>query len=110
MSRTTKRRGRPKGTKNVKTIVRSIAQERHKVKEGDQTRRLTTVELLFRLVMAEAMKGDLRAEKWLDRFLARQNPPSENLGYILVPEPCSKEELLKRMHIRNALRKQPTGE
>jgi len=68
------RRGRPKGSKNIRTIVRNIAQEKHSIKEGEETIELTTVELLFRMLAIKAMNGDIRADKFVDRFLDRQSP------------------------------------
>jgi hypothetical protein len=102
-----KRRGRPKGSRNVKTIVQAIAREKHTVREGDETIQLTTVELVFRLLLAEAMKGNIQAEKRLDRFLGRQRSSSENLAYFIVPEPLSPDEFERRMKIYNSLRKNP---
>jgi hypothetical protein len=102
-----KRRGRPKGSRNVKTIVQAIAREKHTVREGDETIQLTTVELVFRLLLAQAMKGNIQAEKRLDRFLGRQRSSSENLAYFIVPEPLSPDEFERRMKIYNSLRKNP---
>jgi hypothetical protein len=102
-----KRRGRPKGSRNVKTIVQAIAREKHTVREGDETIQLTTVELVFRLLLAQAMKGNIQAEKRLDRFLGRQRSSSENLAYFIVPEPLSPDEFERRMKIYNSFRKNP---
>ena len=70
------RRGRPKGSKNVTTIVSNIAQEKHRIREGDETIELTTVALLFRVLAIKAMNGDTRADRFIDRFLDRQSPPA----------------------------------
>jgi Family of unknown function (DUF5681) len=102
-----KRRGRPKGSRNVKTIVQAIAREKHTVREGDETIQLTTVELVFRLLLAQAMKGNIQAEKRLDRLQERQRSSSENLAYFIVPEPLSPDEFERRTKIRNSLRTNP---
>jgi hypothetical protein len=102
-----KRRGRPKGSRNVKTIVQAIAREKHTVREGDETIQLTTVELVFRLLLAQAMKGNIQAEKRLDRFLGRQRPPTEGRALLIVPEALSPDEFERRMKIYNSFRKNP---
>jgi len=101
------RRGRPKGSKNVKTIVSNIAQEKHSIKEGEATIELTTVELLFRMLAVKAMNGDIRADKFIDRFLDRQSPPSGGGGYLLAPEMPSEEEWVDRAEKLNSLLESP---
>ena len=103
------RRGRPKGSQNVKTIVRKIAQEKHSIRDGDETIELTTVELLFRMLAIKAMNGDIRADKHIDRFLDRQSPPSGGGGYLVVPDTMSDEEWAEREQKLNTLRKSPKG-
>ncbi len=101
------RRGRAKGSKNVKTIVRNIAQEKHAIKEGEATIELTTVELLFRMLTIKAMNGDIRADKFIDRFLDRQSPPSGGGGYLLAPELQSVEEWVEQAEKLNSLLESP---
>ena len=54
-------RGRPRGSRNVKTIVQEFARERHNVKEGGRRRSVTTLELLLRLLIGMSLTGDVRA-------------------------------------------------
>ena len=103
------RRGRPKGSKNVKTILRALAHEKHTIREGDQTLTLTTVDLLFRMLAIKAMQGDIQANKFMDRFLDRQSPPSDNAGYLVVPEVMSLEEFAVRAHKLNSLAQPPVS-
>ncbi len=93
----------------MKTVVQAIARERHTVREGDETIQLATVELVFRLLLAEAMKGNIQAEKWLDCFLERQRPPTDDRALLIVPEALSLEEIERQMKIRNSLSKPPPG-
>jgi Family of unknown function (DUF5681) len=102
-----KRRGRPKGSRNAKTIVQAIAREKHTVREGDETIQLTTVELVLRLFLAEAMKGNIQAEKRLDRLQERQRPPAGSRALLIVTEALSIDEIERRTKIRNSLRKNP---
>jgi hypothetical protein len=104
-----KRRGRPKGAKNVKTILRALAHEKHTIREADETLTLTTVDLLFRMLAIKAMQGDIQANKFMDRFLERQSPPSDNAGYLVVPEDMSLEEFAVRADKLNSLAKPPVS-
>ena len=103
------RHGRPKGTPNVKTIVRRIAREKHKVMEGGRPRRLTTVELLLRLQRNKAMTGNIQAERYLDRWRDRLSPSSDETGYLLAPEDVPLEEFIRRQERLNTLRRPPKG-
>ena len=104
-----KRRGRPKGAKNVKTILRALAHEKHTIREADETLTLTTVDLLFRMLAIKAMQGDIQANKFMDRFLERQSPPSNNAGYLVVPEDMSLEEFAVRADKLNRLAQPPVS-
>lgn len=101
------RRGRPKGSKNVKTILRDIAQEKHTIWEGDRYVTLTTVDLLLHVVKIKAMNGDIQADKLIDRYLDRQTPPSDIGGCLVVPEPMSVVEFAKRLDKENSLATPP---
>lgn len=95
-------RGRPKGSRNVKTIVREFALEKHKVKKGGKTVHLTTVELLLEFLLRKALDGDVQAARKADRLLGRYTSiASENVGYMLAPEILSQEEALRRGNIEN---------
>ena len=100
-------RGRPKGTRNTKTIVQQIAREKHRVKEGGRPRQITTVELLVRRLLAKAMAGDIKAEKYLERVRDRVAPANDETGYILAPEDMSAEDWIERQERLNQLRTAP---
>jgi hypothetical protein len=95
-------RGRPKGSKNVKTIVRKFALEKHKVKEGGKTLHLTTVELLLRILFSKAMDGNVQAARMVDRLCGQYTSiASEDVGYILLPEVFSEAEAIREGNIAN---------
>ena len=102
-------RGRPRGSRNVKTIVQEFARERHKVKEGGRRRSVTTIELLLRLLVGMSLNGDVRASKLLDRLRDQYDPNTEELGYIVVPEGLPAEDWIRREKIRNEFRRPPPG-
>ncbi|NMJ44434.1 hypothetical protein GWK16_24530 [Roseomonas sp. JC162] len=90
-----RRGGRPKGAENGKTILQRIAQERHPVVEADRRLRPTTVDLLLRILMRNAMSGDLAAVRLLDQFRERYQPVSDGGGYLVMHGyPGTKEEWL----------------
>ncbi len=68
-------RGRPKGAKNRKTIVRDELQSELRVNEGGKTRKITKLDFIVKNTINEAMKGDHKARmevlKWAqqDRLL-----------------------------------------
>lgn len=93
----------------MKTILRSLAHEKHTIREADETLTLTTVDLLFRMLAIKAMQGDIQANKFMDRFLERQSPPSDNAGYLVVPDDMSLEEFAVRADKLNSLAKPPVS-
>jgi len=97
-------RGRPRGSKNRKTIVRQIAEEMHTVAEDGQRRRRSTLELMLLALRNRSLEGDVRAFRALRKFLARfepQDTPSK-LGYLVVPGVMTEEEFLKEIEKSNA--------
>jgi hypothetical protein len=54
-------RGRPKGTKDLKTDLAEELQERVLVKEGSTERKISKQRAMVKSLMAKAMKGDARA-------------------------------------------------
>lgn len=53
--------GRPRGRKNLKTIVRQFAQGRINVSEGGRNRTMSRIEALQLKLWTQAFKGDLKA-------------------------------------------------
>jgi hypothetical protein len=60
-------KGRPKGAKNLKTIVNEALGQKVAVKMGGKTKKLSKVELMVHQVATKASQGDLKAA---DRALA----------------------------------------
>jgi hypothetical protein len=102
------RRGRAKGTRNIKTIVHEIASERHAVQEQGRLVRLTTVELLIRKLNGMAMSGNVRAAKYLDRLRGPiESPLGQGGGLLVVPEAQPPAEWIRQQHALNMLRTRP---
>lgn len=63
-----RKRGRPKGAKNRKTLVREVAHEAHRIPEGNKVVRRTTVELVAMVVRNKAVRGDTPAIRALEKL------------------------------------------
>ncbi len=98
------RRGRPRGSKNRKTIVRAIMNEMHAVTEDGRRRRRSTLELMLLALRNRAAEGNVRAFRAYKKFLAKYEPQDthSNLGYLVVPAGISPEEELARNEELNA--------
>lgn len=96
--------GRPKGAKNLKTIVQAVANEAHTVIENGKQRRLTTWELVILCLRQKALEGkDLRAFDEFRRLHKTYRPDiSENeCGYLVAPATLTPEEWIARAEIHN---------
>lgn len=92
-------KGRPRGSRNARTIVREIASENRKVRTEKGDERLTTFELVLLVIANKAMEGDARSVEFLDGYLERNGPPPrpDGAGYLIVPERPSEEEWARRV-------------
>jgi hypothetical protein len=54
-------RGRPKGTKNLKTDLTEELSERVRIREGGRTRSISKQRAIVKTLVAQAAKGDARA-------------------------------------------------
>jgi hypothetical protein len=78
-------RGRPKGARNLRTVVATVARELVEIKENDRPRRITKLEAAVKQLVNRAAKGE---ERWTRHFLllldaheSRPAPPeAEPLG------------------------------
>ncbi len=98
------RRGRPRGSKNRKTIVRGIANEMHTVTEGDQQRPRSTLELMLLAFRNRMAEGNVRAFRAYKKFLAKHEPQGthSNRGCLVVPATLTPEEAIAEGEKANA--------
>lgn len=64
-------KGRPRGTKNLKTDLREELQEHITVREGERERRISKQRALLKSLTAKAIKGDMRAAGTLLNIVLR---------------------------------------
>lgn len=108
MSGKNKTRGRPKGARNVRAIVRDLAGEPVASRDAGGERQVPVVEALLRKLQHLAMAGDIEADKALDRFRQHVDPePAAKAGLLVVPQTLSQEEWIRRARIENALKSEP---
>ena len=88
------RKGRPRGSKNRKTIFKEIAMESHQVHEGGCLKSRTTVELMLINLRNHMAEGNLAAFRSSHEYLAKYDPQfsSSKYGYLVVPAPMTNEE------------------
>ena len=101
-------RGRPRGSKDRKAIIKEIANERHTVKENGEPRRLTTLELVMLTLRNKAAEGDIRAIRSYEAYRAKYAPDeNDGTGYLVVPAAKSQEEWIKEQMELNKTRERP---
>ena len=52
------RKGRPRGQRNIRTVVTELLEERIKIREGDKARTVSMLDAILRLTINNALKGD----------------------------------------------------
>ena len=105
-------KGRPKGSKNRKTIVNAVANEMHSVTENGKHRRLSTLALVLLRLRNLALEGkNVRAFEEFHRLAKAYQPQATNddAGYLVVPAEMTQEEWVARQEELNKHRKPPPG-
>ena len=98
------RRGRPRGSKNCKTIVREIANEMHAVTEDGRLRRRSILEFMLLALRNRAAEGNVRAFRAFRKYLAKYDPreTDSKLGYIVLSADVTPEEAIAEGEKANA--------
>jgi hypothetical protein len=92
-------KGRPKGSRTVGAILQDILSQKIAVTENGKTRRIPTLEVMFRRLVNDAVRRDPAALKLLlpliDRYAA--SPESElRLGELLAEDQAILSQYLSR--------------
>ncbi len=98
------RRGRPRGSKNCKTIVKEIMNEMHAVTEDGQRRRRSKLELILLALRNLAAAGNVRAFRAWMKYQAKYGPQDthSDRGYLVVPATLTPEEAIAEGEKANA--------
>ncbi len=105
-------KGRPKGAKNRKTIVKAVANEMHTVAENGKHRRRSTLDLVLLSLRNLALEGkNVRAFEEFHRLAKAYQPQATNddAGCLVVPAEMSQEEWVAEQMEKNKHRKRPSG-
>ncbi|MBD8678318.1 DUF5681 domain-containing protein [Sphingomonas sp. CFBP 13720] len=87
------RRGRPRGSTNIRTMTKRVARERHSVMIDGKRRRKTTLELILLSLKKKAAEGNAKAFRLQESWLRKLAPQHEDtLAVLIVPEPVTAEE------------------
>ena len=78
------RRGRPRGSPNLATLVKRVSKQRHRVVIDGKVRTKGTVELLIFALQKKAAEGDLRAIQLQKSLLQRLSPVHEKASAVLI--------------------------
>jgi hypothetical protein len=103
-------KGRPAGSKNRKTIIRQVAQQKHSVTEDGKKVQRTTLELVSMQLRNTALLGENKQavtefHKWLDK--CEPPSPNPNAGVLVAPAQISAEEWIEQAERSNALKEEP---
>ncbi len=71
-------KGRPRGSRNMKSIVRDVLEDKVPVKIKGKTRKVSPVELGLRQLANKASAGDLKAISQLLTLYERYGPPEDH--------------------------------
>ncbi len=75
-------KGRPKGTRNFKTDLEDVLQQRVTLREGDRERKVSTQHAIVRAAAAKALKGDTRAIHMIAEWVLALIPDDAELDPI----------------------------
>ncbi len=96
-------KGRPKGAKNLKTIVKTVADEKHTMLENGKRRR-STLQIVLLCLRNMALEGtNVRAFEEFHRLTKAYQPQEadDHVGYLVVPAPLTNEEFVKHAEKTN---------
>ena len=105
-------KGRPKGSKNRKTIVNAVANEIHSMTENGKHRRRSTLDLvLLRLRNMVLEDKNVRVFEEFHRLIKTYQPQESHtkLGCLVVPAEMTQEEWVADQMEKNKHRKPPPG-
>jgi hypothetical protein len=88
-------KGRPRGTKNLKTDLMEELRETIVVREGDRTVRMSKQRAMIKTVMNKSLKGDPRAIITLIRLMTRFAEPDGGTTEVNEALSIDERELLQ---------------
>jgi len=87
-------KGRPKGTKNLRTDLTEVLQERITVTEGDRKVRMSKQRAIVKTLVAKTLKGDARSATTLLTTIFRVLDFADMAADVEQPLDANEQELL----------------
>lgn len=102
-------RGRPRGSKNRKTIAKQVAFEEHNVPIDGARRKVTTIELAVLELRNQVAAGQRQALQMYNALLEKYGEPNEaeGGGVMVAPAEMSVEDWVAEQEELNKTRKPP---
>jgi len=73
------KKGRPKGRKNLHTIIENLMNEKIKITINGRTKKVSCIEATIRQVLLAALKGDVKAQRILFELVSKYAVRQEDL-------------------------------
>jgi hypothetical protein len=93
-------RGRPKGTKNLKTDLMEELGEKVVIREGDQSRQVSKQRAVVKSLVTRTLKGDTRAGSLLMSMMMRLLDTGEGAPTVTEPLLDDEREILQAFEVR----------
>ncbi len=103
------KRGRPKGSRDLKKITRKVSLKKHAVKVDGKTVRKTLLQLVIESTAKQAAAGVPAMVTLIGRVRAKVRPTEDEQkdGFLIAPAEVSLEEFIAEEESRNANRREP---
>ncbi len=104
-------RGRPKGTKNLKTDLMEELGEKIVIREGDQSRRVSKQRAVVKTLVARTLKGDARAATLLTSMMMRLLETGEGAPTVVEPLLDDERDILGAFEerVKRGVERQPAA-
>jgi hypothetical protein len=104
------KRGRPKGSVDLKKLTRKVALKKHAVRVDGRIRHVPLMQLVFDSIIRDAANGVPSMVALSNQIRAKVNPASDKQegGLLLVAAELSDEEFILQEEARNAKAQDPT--
>jgi hypothetical protein len=93
-------KGRPKGTKNLRTDLTEVLQERITVSEGDRKVRMSKQRAVVKTLIAKTLKGDSRSATTLLNTIVRALGFADTAVDVEQPLDANEQELMAGIEAR----------
>jgi hypothetical protein len=90
-------KGRPKGTKNLKTDLNEELQELILVREGARATKISKQRAIVKTLIAKTLKGDARAATTLTNMMYRVLDPGDESASAGTPLDADESELMAEL-------------